>query len=346
MPASPHDALFKAAFGQPDIARSELELVLPPSLTAHLDLQTLAVSPGSFVDEELRHAHTDLLYAVRTTAGPEALVYILFEHQSSFDGLMPLRLLRYVVRVWERWLRDHPQTTAIPVVLPVLLHHGRAGWKAAPELASMLDANPELLEAARPYLPLFRFVLDDLAELSLEALSSRAIHALGRLVELAFWSSRSLERLQRAAPLMRAITETLLRDARTRALLEQLYVYFLRAAQPEVDIGTVRTILLEVAGPQGREDVMNAAEQLIEQGRAEGHERGREQGREEGREEGRAEGLRVAIAAALSVRALRLSDLGRARLAACADVATLTEWLARAITASSEADVFARADAP
>src|SRR5260370_39785967 len=121
---SPHDALFKADFGQPDIARSELELVLPAEGRAQLDLATLRVSQGSFVDEELRQAHTDLLYAVRSRTGRQALVYVLFEHQSSFDALMPLRLLRYIVRIWEQWLRDHPGSSTLPVVVPVVLHHG------------------------------------------------------------------------------------------------------------------------------------------------------------------------------------------------------------------------------
>lgn len=324
MPTSPHDALFKAAFGRVDIARSEFELVLPPEVRGRLDLATLELSAGSFVDEELRHLHSDLLYTVRTKSQREALVYVLFEHQSSFDPRMPFRLLRYVVRVWERWLRDHPETSSLPIVVPVLLHHGAAMWQAAPDLAPMIDADPELLDAVRPFQPLFRFFVDDLAALSLEQLSSRALHALGRLVQLAFWSSRSLERLVDAAPLMRAITETLVRDDRTRELLTQLYLYLLRAAQPEVDVDEVRTILLGVAGPQGKEDVVNAAEQLIEQGRAEGR-----------------EGLRSAIAKALSARSVTLSEVGRARIWACTSIETLTQWLERAITATSEADVFA-----
>ena len=128
---------------------------------------------------------------------------------------------------------------------------------------------------------------------------------------------------------MQQVTATLPRDAHTRALLEQLYVYLLRAAQPEVDVRRVHTILLEVAGPQGREDVMNAAEQLIEQGRTEGE----------------IKGLRTAIAGVLETRRLVLSEVGRARLTSSADVAMLTRWLQRAVTASSEAQVFANSDA-
>ena len=43
----------------------------------------------------------------------------------------------------------------------------------------------------------------------------------------------------------------------------------------------------------------------------------------------------------LAARSLKLSELGRARVASCADVALLTVWLERAATAASEAEVFA-----
>jgi hypothetical protein len=197
----------------------------------------------------------------------------------------------------------------------------------------MLDAGPELLEAARDYLPLFRFVLDDLAGVSLDSFSSAELQALASLVRLGFWASRSMKRLRDALPLMREIVASLIRDEGTRALLAQLYVYLLRAAEPDVDAEQVRTMLFEVAGPQGREDVMNAGEQLIEQGRAEGL--------AEGRAEGRAEGFRAAVIEAVGARGIALSDRGRARLGACRDVATLQRWHVRAVTAGSEDEVFA-----
>jgi predicted transposase/invertase (TIGR01784 family) len=327
MASSPHDAIFKATFGQVDLARSELELVLPPEVRAHLDLATLEVRPGSFVDPELQQVHSDLLYAVRTRTGEEGFVFVLFEHQSSHDGTMAFRLLRYVVRIWERFLNEHPGAK-LPIVIPVLLHQGDGAWKAAPELAPMLDASAELLEATRPFVPHFRFVLDDLAALSAAAVASRSLAALPRLVQLAMWASRSFPRLRDAVPFMRAVVATLARDDRARAVLEQVYGYLLSTVQ-DVDVREIRTMLLEVAGPEGKEDVMNAAEQLIAQGR----------------EEGREEGLRDAIANVLEARALPLSEVGRARLASCTDFAMLTRWLKRAATASSEAEVFASVDA-
>src|SRR5207244_7230244 len=143
------------------------------------------------------------------------------------------------------------------------------------------------------------------AALSPEGLSSRALAPLPRLVQLALCASRSFPRLRDSAPLMRATVALLVRDGRTRALLRQLFFYGRSTAPPDIDVRAIRTILLEVAGADGEEDVMNAADQL----------------RAEGREEGRAEGLRAGVATALSARGVSLSEVGRARLASCADVA-------------------------
>jgi hypothetical protein len=62
---------------------------------------------------------------------------------------------------------------------------------------------------------------------------------------------------------------------------------------------------------------------------------------DKGKAEGQAEGLQAALVAVLSARGFAVSDAGRAQIASCTDVATLTRWLARAATVPSEADVFA-----
>jgi len=119
---------------------------------------------------------------------------------------------------------------------------------------------------------------------------------------------------------------------RTRELLEQLHLYLLRTAPPDVDIEEFRTILFQIAGPQGREDVMNAGEQLIQQGI--------QQGIEQGFQRGETRALRDAIASVLMVRGLGCSEASKAKLAACEDAALLTRWHTRALTASAEAEVF------
>ena len=142
--------------------------MLPPDVRAQLDLATLVECSGTFIDPALQHSQADLLFSLRTSIGGEALVYVLFEHQSSFDPTMPFRLLRYMVRIWEDWQKRHPAAATLPVILPLVMHHGDTAWSAAPELASMLDASPAMLDATAPFVPHFRFILDDLAALSVE----------------------------------------------------------------------------------------------------------------------------------------------------------------------------------
>jgi hypothetical protein len=173
---------------------------------------------------------------------------------------------------------------------------------------------------------MFRFVLDDLGAMTLEELAARSLHTLGRLVQLAFWSARAMDRLSRAAPWMRAIAERLERDGRTRAMLTQLYVYLWRVTPQDVAAEDIRSILLEVAGSEGVEDVVNAAEQLEHKGEV--------------------RALRAAVARVLSARSIALSQVGSARLAACTDVDELSRWHDRAVTAGSEAEVFASDSAP
>jgi hypothetical protein len=151
---------------------------------------------------ELAQRHSDLLYSVPTTSGTEALVYVLFEDQSTVDPWMPFRLLSYVVRIWEKHLRDHPATTTLPPVIPVVLHHGATGarWTAARRLSELLDGTPDLLHALAPYLPDFAFVLDDLGAHGDEVLRLRAMTALGRAALWALESSRQPGRVLEQLP--------------------------------------------------------------------------------------------------------------------------------------------------
>lgn len=61
---------------------------------------------------------------------------------------------------------------------------------------------------------------------------------------------------------------------------------------------------------------------------------------EEGREEGLLREARRALDLVLGARGITLSDVGRARVEACEDVATIERWLARAVTVSGEDDLF------
>ena len=67
---------------------------------------------------------------------------VLFEHQSTVDSLMSFRLLRYEIRIRERWLRDNPGAHRLPAILPVVLHHSVDGWTGSTSFEDLLDGRP------------------------------------------------------------------------------------------------------------------------------------------------------------------------------------------------------------
>jgi hypothetical protein len=140
-PGNPHDALFRRTFSLASQAAAELRLLLPAPLVARIDWPTLQLRPGSFVDATLASSNSDLLYAVQLSPGRPALLYILFEHQSTVDPLLPLRLLRYVVNVLEQHVREtaNQPPLPLPLVVPVVLHHSATGWTTGRTVQALFD---------------------------------------------------------------------------------------------------------------------------------------------------------------------------------------------------------------
>lgn len=115
--ATPHDAIFKQFLHHTAIARDFLEAHLPAGLLVLCDLETLQLTSGSFVEEDLRASYSDILYALQTRDGP-GYIYVLIEHQSSTDKLMAFRLMRYAIAAMQRHLdAGHDM---LPLVIPML----------------------------------------------------------------------------------------------------------------------------------------------------------------------------------------------------------------------------------
>ena len=191
---NPHDLIFKAVFGQPEHARGTLRTILPAALAEALDWSTLTLQPGSFVDAALSHQHTDLLYSASWRGGDEALVYLLFEHQSKppTEGLMAERLLSYQVRIWDRWRVDHPKAKRLPMILPIVMYHGTTAWSEPRSFDALLDVPAGLRPTIEPYLVRFEYVLCDLSEISDDELRAGAMRtALAKLVMMCFKHART-----------------------------------------------------------------------------------------------------------------------------------------------------------
>ncbi|MEY3212818.1 MAG: hypothetical protein RIT28_3299, partial [Pseudomonadota bacterium] len=154
-----HDKLFKLIFSAPAEAARLLQLALPPTLTALIDLSRLEPRPVDLIDEALGERLSDLRFAA-PLLGSNAWVTLLIEHQSQPDPTLPLRLLRYTRGVWEQLRAQGAR--GLPLVVPVVVCHAPRPWSSARALRDLYDAPAEALDALAPFLPDVDPVLYDL----------------------------------------------------------------------------------------------------------------------------------------------------------------------------------------
>ncbi|MFT3775348.1 MAG: Rpn family recombination-promoting nuclease/putative transposase [Minicystis sp.] len=273
---APHDALVRASFSQTAHAAAFLLAVLPRAITARVDLATLALCPGSFVDRALRRRHTDLLFSARL-AGRDALVYVLLEHQSTVDRFMPLRLLLYLSRIWEHWRREHPDALLLPAILPVVLHHSAEGWSASTSFEGLLDVDEPTLRALGEHAVRLRFVLDDLSVVTDGTIRGRVMTALGRLVLFCLRHSREPDELIRRLRRFRDLMAEVRQSPNGHDALGMIWEYIVLANRERPPAEVVAQ-LIEAAGEETREELMTLGEMLEARIRTEGRKRGRVEG--------------------------------------------------------------------
>ena len=325
-----HDALFKQVFSVPEHAAAELAHVLPHELSSRIAWSSLRLEPGSFVDPDLASAHTDLLFSATLTDGRDALVYLLFEHQSAPHPWMPLRMVEYVAKIL-RAAQTRAPHAPLPLVIPVVLHHASVGWREARSMRELYDADEALLRAMGERALHLRIEVDDLAAEPWTAILARPMPALVRVVLGVLRDARDHD-------LSELITRwgALMIEAARTAGLEALVavIQYLLGVRRIEDPRALLTAVREHAGRELEVITMNALDKL----KAEGVEEGRAQGRAEGKAEGRAEGKAELLLKQLRLRFGELAPdlVSRVRTATSGE---LDEMAERILTATSAADV-------
>ncbi len=96
--------------------------------------------------------------------GKPARIYLLFEHQRSPQRMIALRLLRYMVRIWEQF-HESNSTQPLPVILPVVLAHNAEHWDIPDSFAPLLDIPENLHGELDAVVPDFVFKLIQLSDI-------------------------------------------------------------------------------------------------------------------------------------------------------------------------------------
>lgn len=257
-----HDRFFKQAMAQKRVAREFFEKHLPADLLSITNLNKLELQPTSFIDDQRKESIADMLFKT-DIQGHEAYLYILVDHQSTPDQLMPFRIFRYLYNIITKYLNEK-KGKKIPLIYPLVVYHGTQPWRYSTDINSLVDAPPELVEAY--FLKPFNLI--DLNHIEDTVLKEKAWSGVMELT-LKYILARDMQ------PYLKDIIDLLKQVERSdgKEFAKIVLTYILDRGElgnKDIFLNSVETELSSELG----ETIMTIAEQL----KAEGIEKGLERG--------------------------------------------------------------------
>lgn len=143
---SPHDKFFKKSLENPEAAKHFLQRYVPKETLSLMNLDTLELQNVTFIDEDFKSSASDVIFRVRTMDNQESYIYTLLEHQRKPDKLMPFRLLKYMVRLFDLHLTKH-NTDCLPLVVPLVIYNGETAYNCSLDIFDLFPKS--LREKAR-----------------------------------------------------------------------------------------------------------------------------------------------------------------------------------------------------
>ncbi|MCP4605267.1 MAG: Rpn family recombination-promoting nuclease/putative transposase, partial [Proteobacteria bacterium] len=154
-----YDRGYKLLFSSPEMVRDLLLGFVREDWVAKLDFNSLEKVAGSYISDDLRERHDDVIWRVRF-ADKWLYLYILLEFQSTEDIHMSVRVLTYLGLLYQDLIRGKQFTPSgkLPPVLPIVLYNGDKRWSAAEEVSELIEHIPGSLARFSPKL---RYLLID-----------------------------------------------------------------------------------------------------------------------------------------------------------------------------------------
>jgi predicted transposase/invertase (TIGR01784 family) len=162
---SPHDRFTRSSMSNPKVAEEFFKKHLPEKIKKALDFSSIKLEKESYIDDNLKLQIADLLYSVEF-GGQPGFLYILFEHASKSDPLLPFRMLKYMISIMDHHLKT-AKTRKLPLVYPLILYTGKNPYAHSMDFFDLFPIEEK--ELAKETL-MFPYHLIDLTQVSDEEL--------------------------------------------------------------------------------------------------------------------------------------------------------------------------------
>ena len=172
--------------------------------------------------------------------------------------------------IWEHWRADHPKAKTLPMIISIVMYHGVTPWSEPRSFDALLDVPPGLRPAVEPYLVRFTYVLYNLSEVSDDELRAGAMRtALAKLVAMCFKHARTGADFVNILGRWMDVVREVARAPNGLEALAQVMRYILEVNE-HVGSDALQALLEREIGPQAKNTIVTAGQQLIEQGRKQG----------------------------------------------------------------------------
>ncbi|MDR3211429.1 MAG: Rpn family recombination-promoting nuclease/putative transposase [Planctomycetota bacterium] len=155
----PHDHLARSFFAHPDIFRSLVEFYLPAKVADNIDLESFQPEEINIINDNLKEIRGDICYSGKFINNTPIFIYL--ECQSTVDNIMILRFLQYIISKSLNYMRNKNQGKRLPILpipIAITLYHGKARWKAIPQVSTLCSEFPPAL--AIDLLDFHNFLID------------------------------------------------------------------------------------------------------------------------------------------------------------------------------------------
>lgn len=261
-----HDKFFRRAMSNQRVAREFLIAHLPEDIQQVIDLKNIVFQPRSHIDDVGSEATVDILYKT-TIHHKEAYIYLLLEHQSKPDELMPFRMLKYTCNIIDQHLKK-TKTNYIPLVYPMVIYHAKKPYPFKTDIREMVDAPKELID--QYFLKPFHLI--DLSTIEDEELKQHAWAAAMEFALKHIFARDILPYLSDFSAVLKSIDQT-----GGREYIFVMLQYVLEKAEFKDKKAFIEIIENKIS-PEVGAKIMTGAELFREEGREQGMQQGMQQG--------------------------------------------------------------------
>ena len=261
-----HDKIFRTVLDR----KSDAIALINKALNTQLEVQDIEKYNSSFINKVFQNREADIVYKIKDRS-----IFILIEHQTKVDYLMPYRILEYEVAIMQSAIdldKIKNKESKIPLVIPIVLYTGNKKWNAK----KYLEENQEKIEEIENGLGNYNLI--DINEMTeKELLEDNSFISKMMLIEKSKNTENIVEILEKIVKITKEEDKDTLRRIISIILEEK------------IGITKAKELIEKMEGDEGN---MLAVVDMIRRENQMYIEIGKKEGKIEGKKEGKKEGVK------------------------------------------------------